>query len=401
MLFEYTGRTRSGEARSGDIKAKHREEAIALLRKQNIVVTSIKEKEATGFSKLSIGGGSVSVKDLAVFTKQFSVMIDAGLPLVQCLEALASQQENKFFQKTLFEIRGDVESGLTLADAMEKHPKAFDNLYVNMIAAGEAGGILDIIMQRLSIYIEKAYKLKAAVKSALVYPTTVFTFAILIVAVILWKVIPAFAGMFKSMGAELPLPTRIVVGASHFMVSFGWLVVVFVVLIVFGLRQYYKTDGGRHVIDGILLKLPILGMILKKIAVARFSRTLSTLVSSGVPILEGLYITAKTSGNAIIEDAILSTRKSVEEGRTVSDPLKDSGVFPPMVTQMVTVGESTGALDTMLSKIADFYEDEVDTAVASLMSLMEPVMIMFLGGLVGGIVVSMYLPIFKIITLVK
>jgi len=399
MLFEYSGRTRSGETRTGEIKAKHREEAIALLRKQNIIVTGIREKETGG--GIQFGKGKVTTKDLAVFTKQFSVMIDAGLPLVQCLEAMASQQENKFFQKTLFEVRTDVEQGMTLADAMAKHPRVFDDLYVNMIAAGEAGGILDIIMQRLSIYIEKAYKLKAAFKSAMVYPVTVLTFAVLIVAVILWKVIPAFEGMFKSLGAELPLPTRIVVAMSNFMVSFGWALVLGIVLVVFGIRQYYRTESGRHVIDGIMLKLPVLGLILRKIAVARFSRTLSTLVSSGVPILEGLFITAKTSGNAIIEDAIIETRKSVEEGKTISDPLKDSGVFPPMVTQMVSVGEATGALDAMLSKIADFYEDEVDTAVAGLMSLMEPVMIVVLGSLVGGIVVSMYLPIFKIIQLVE
>ncbi len=399
MLFEYTGRTRSGEARQGEIKAKFREEAIALLRKQNIVVTAIREKEG-GFQGISLGGGRVTTKDLAVFTKQFSVMIDAGLPLVQCLEAMASQQDNKTFQKVLFEVRTDVEQGMTLADSLGRHPKVFDELYVNMIAAGEAGGILDIIMQRLAIYIEKNYKLKAAFKSALVYPITVFTFAILIVAIILWKVIPAFEGMFKSMGADLPLATRVVVGLSHFLVSFGWLLIIIIAIGIMGLRQYYKTDQGRHLIDAILLKLPILGLILRKISVARFSRTLSTLVSSGVPILEGLFITARTSGNAVIEDAILNTRKSVEEGKTISDPLKDSGVFPPMVTQMVSVGEATGALDAMLGKVADFYEDEVDTAVAGLMSLMEPLMIMFLGGLVGGIVIAMYLPIFKIITLV-
>ncbi len=400
MLFEYTGRTRSGEARAGEIKAKFREEAIALLRKQNIIVTAIREKES-GLSGLSIGAGKVSTKDLAVFTKQFSVMIDAGLPLVQCLEAMASQQENRLFQKTLFQVREDVETGSTLADALAKHPKVFDDLYVNMIAAGEAGGILDIIMQRLAIYIEKAYKLKAAFKSAMIYPITILTFALLIVGVILWKVIPAFQGMFTSLGADLPLPTKVVVAMSQFMVSFGWVLIIFIGLAIFGIRQFYKTDTGRHAIDGFMLKLPILGMILRKIAVARFSRTLSTLVSSGVPILEGLFITARTSGNAIVEDAIIETRKSVEEGKTISDPLKDSGVFPPMVTQMVSVGEATGALDAMLSKVADFYEDEVDTAVAGLMSLLEPVMIVVLGGLVGGIVISMYLPIFKLIQLVE
>jgi len=395
MLFQYSGKTRSGEGREGTIKANHREEALSLLRKQGIIVTSITEKESA-FG--SIGGrGKVKDKDLAIFTKQFSVMIDSGLPLVQCLEALASQQENKTFQKALFQVRADVEGGSTLADALGKQDHIFNNLYVNMVAAGEAGGILDIIMQRLAIYIEKAYKLQSAFKSAMIYPTTVIVAAGLIIAVILWKVIPAFETMFQGLGAELPLPTKIVVAMSNFLVSFGWLVVLGIFATIFAIKQYYKTKGGRHLIDSIMLKLPILGVILRKIAVARFSRTLSTLVSSGVPILEGLLITAKTAGNAIIEDAIMDTRKAVETGKEIADPLKDSGVFPPMVVQMISVGEATGALDAMLSKVADFYEDEVDTAVAGLMSLLEPVMIIVLGGAVGGIVVAMYLPIFDII----
>ncbi len=395
MLFQYSGKTRSGEGREGTIKANHREEALSLLRKQGIIVTSISEKESA-FGNIG-GRGKVKDKDLAIFTKQFSVMIDSGLPLVQCLEALASQQENKTFQKALFQVRADVEGGSTLADALGKQDHIFNNLYVNMVAAGEAGGILDIIMQRLAVYIEKAYKLQSAFKSAMIYPTTVIVAAGLIIAIILWKVIPAFETMFQGLGAELPLPTKIVVAMSNFLVSFGWLVVLGIFAIIFAIKQYYKTKGGRHLIDSIMLKLPILGVILRKIAVARFSRTLSTLVSSGVPILEGLLITAKTSGNAIIEDAIMDTRKAVETGKEIADPLKDSGVFPPMVVQMISVGEATGALDAMLSKVADFYEDEVDTAVAGLMSLLEPVMIIILGGAVGGIVVAMYLPIFKII----
>jgi type IV pilus assembly protein PilC len=395
MLFQYSGKTRSGEGREGTIKASHREEALSLLRKQGIIVTSISEKESA-FGNIG-GRGKVKDKDLAIFTKQFSVMIDSGLPLVQCLEALASQQENKTFQKALFQVRADVEGGSTLADALGKQDHIFNNLYVNMVAAGEAGGILDIIMQRLAIYIEKAYKLQSAFKSAMIYPTTVIVAAGLIIAIILWKVIPAFETMFQGLGAELPLPTKIVVAMSNFLVSFGWLVVLGIFAVIFAIKQYYKTQGGRHLIDSIMLKLPILGVILRKIAVARFSRTLSTLVSSGVPILEGLLITAKTAGNAIIEDAIMDTRKAVETGKEIADPLKDSGVFPPMVVQMISVGEATGALDAMLSKVADFYEDEVDTAVAGLMSLLEPVMIIILGGAVGGIVVAMYLPIFKII----
>ena len=398
MIFEYSARTRSGETRAGTIKAKNREEAVNQLRQQGLILTSLREKKATGVFGM---GGSVKDKELAVFTKQFSVMIDAGLPLVQCLDILASQQENKYFAQVLEHVRNDVEQGSTLADAMKKHPKAFDDLYTNMVAAGEAGGILDVIMQRLSVYIEKAYKLKASFKSAMTYPITVITIAFLIVALILWKVIPAFASMFAGLGADLPLPTKVVIALSHFVVKFGWLIILVMIVIFFGLKKFYQTETGRRVIDGLVLKLPILGVIFKKIAVARFSRTLATLVSSGVSILEGLTITARTSGNKIIEDAIMEARAHVEQGKTISEPLKDTGVFPPMVVQMIAVGEQTGALDTMLSKIADFYEDEVDQAVAQLMSLLEPVMIVILGGLVGGIVVAMYLPIFTLIKHIK
>ncbi len=396
MIFEYSARTRSGETRAGTIKAKNREEAVKSLREQGLILTSLREKKSTGMF-----GGKVKDKDLAIFTKQFSVMIDAGLPLVQCLDILASQQENKYFANVLEHVRNDVEQGSTLADAMRKHPKVFDDLYTNMIAAGEAGGILDVIMQRLSIYIEKAYKLKSSFKSAMTYPITVITIAFLIVALILWKVIPAFASMFAGLGAELPLPTRIVIKLSHFVVRFGWLIILFLILFFYGMKKFYQTETGRRLMDGMLLKLPILGIIFKKIAVARFSRTLATLFSSGVSILEGLMITARTSGNKIIEDALMEARQQVEQGKTIADPLKDSGVFPPMVVQMIGVGEQTGALDTMLSKIADFYEDEVDQAVSQLMSLLEPVMIVVLGGLVGGIVVAMYLPIFTLIKHIK
>jgi type IV pilus assembly protein PilC len=325
-------------------------------------------------------------------------MIDAGLPLVQCLEILGSQEEDKNFQGVILQTRSDVESGAALADAMKKHPGTFDSLYTNMVAAGEAGGILDAILKRLATYIEKNVKLIAQVKSAMTYPIAVITIAALVVLVILWKVIPTFAALFAGLGAELPLPTQVVIWMSNAVVTLMPIIVIGIGAAVYGIRQYYSTNNGRHTIDRILLQAPVLGLILKKIAVARFCRTLSTLISSGVPILDGLEITAKTSGNAIVEDAIMSTRKSIERGETIAEPLKATGVFPPMVSQMIGVGEATGALDTMLAKIADFYEEEVDTAVAGMLTLLEPVMIAFLGVVVGGIVIAMYLPIFSLIS---
>ena len=340
----------------------------------------------------------MAAKDLAIFVRQFSVMIDAGLPLVQCLEILGNQQDNKTFAKILQTTRMDVEGGASLADAMRKHPKAFDDLFTNMIAAGEAGGILDTILKRLATYIEKAVKLTAQVKGAMVYPVAVISIAGIVIAVILWKVIPTFASMFAGLGAELPLPTRIVILASQWFIRLLPFLVIFGILLVWSFRRYYATHGGRRVVDRMILKLPILGIIMQKIAVSRFCRTLSTLISSGVPILDGLEITARTAGNAIIEDAIMAVRKGVESGLTVAQPLKESGVFPSMVVQMIGVGEQTGALDNMLGKIADFYEEEVDQAVANLLTLMEPVMILFLGVTVGGIVIAMYLPLFDLIS---
>jgi type IV pilus assembly protein PilC len=342
--------------------------------------------------------GGVSQKELAIFTRQFSVMIDAGLPLVQCLEILGTQAENKVFQKTLLQVRQDVESGATLADSMRKHPRVFDDLYCNMIAAGEAGGILDTILQRLATYIEKIVKLRRAVRSAMIYPIAVLSIAAIVVAVILWKVIPTFAALFAGLGAELPLPTRIVIAASNFVGRYFILIIALIFALIYALKKYHDTYKGRRVIDGILLKMPVLGIVLRKIAVARFCRTLATLVSSGVPILEALEITAKTSGNAIVEDAIMATRKSIEEGKTISEPLKDTEVFPPMVVHMIAVGEQTGALDAMLSKIADFYEEEVDAAVENMLTLIEPIMILFLGIIIGGIVISMYLPMFSLLS---
>jgi type IV pilus assembly protein PilC len=393
--YVFKGKTRTGAPASGERNAESKDAVIAMLRREQILVTSVKEKgKEIALPKF---GSGIKPKDVAIFTRQFSVMIDAGLPLVQCLEILGTQQENPNFQKVLLQVRQDVEGGSSLADAMKKHPKVFDDLFTNMIAAGEAGGILDTILKRLATYIEKSVKLKSQVKSALVYPAAVISIAVLVVGVILWKVIPTFAALFAGLGAQLPLPTRIVIGMSNWFVRLLLPMVIGAVAGVYFLKRYHETYKGRRVLDGMVLKAPVIGMILRKIAVARFCRTLATLISSGVPILDGLEITAKTSGNAIVEDAIMETRKSVEGGQSLAAPLKQTDVFPPMVVQMISVGEQTGALDTMLSKIADFYEDEVDTAVANLMTLMEPLLILFLGTVVGGIVISMYLPIFSLI----
>src|SRR5438094_134890 len=343
-------------------------------------------------------GGGVNAKELAIFTRQFSVMIDAGLPLVQCLEILASQQENKFFQKILAGTRAQVEGGATLSAAMRSSPKAFDALYVNMVEAGETGGILDTILQRLSTYIEKNVKLQRAVKSALVYPVGVLTVAGGVITLLLWKVVPIFATLFAGLGVDLPLPTRIVMALSNLIGSwFGFLFLIAIVVGVFAIKAWYGTPGGRLILDRLVLRLPVLGILMRKIAVARFTRTLGTLISSGVPILEGLDITARTAGNAVVERALQQVRKSLEEGKSLTEPLKESEVFPGMVTQMIAVGEQTGAMDAMLQKIADFYEEEVDAAVKDLLTALEPIMIVFLGLVVGGVVISMYLPLFSLI----
>ncbi len=399
--FAYAGRTRAGQNVSGERIADTMDAAIAALRRDQILVTRInptKAKAQASAKKVGKTGKKVAAKNLAVFTRQFSVMIDAGLPLVQCLEILGTQEEDKNFAAVILQTRSDVEAGKSLADAMRKHPKTFDALFTNMIAAGEAGGIHAPSLKLLPTYIEKAVKLTGQVKSAMIYPIAVILIAGVVVGVILWKVIPTFAQLFAGLGADLPLPTRIVIAASNNLVTY------FLPLLVAGgiagylFKRYYATDAGRHVVDAVLLKLPILGNILRKIAVARFCRTLATLISSGVPILDGLEITARTSGNAIVEDGIMTTRKSIERGETIAAPLKETAVFPPMVTQMIGVGEATGALDTMLAKIADFYEEEVDVAVAGLLTLLEPVMIALLGVVVGGIVIAMYLPIFDLIS---
>ncbi|MCC7415493.1 MAG: type II secretion system F family protein [Acidobacteria bacterium] len=402
-VFAYSGRTRGGESVSGERSADSMDAAVAALKREQINVTRItpSAKAADKTAKKSAAGKTgkkANAKSLAIFVRQFSVMIDAGLPLVQCLDILGNQEEDRNFAAVILQTRSDVESGASLADAMKKHPKTFDPLFTNMIAAGEAGGILDTILKRLATYIEKAVKLQGQVKSAMVYPVAVILIAGVVVGVILWKVIPTFAALFSGLGAQLPLPTRVVIALSDNLVRFFPFLIVGVGVAGWAFKSYYATPGGKRTIDRITLKLPVLGDIMRKIAVARFCRTLSTLISSGVPILDGLEITAKTSGNAIVEDAIMVTRKSIERGETISAPLKATNVFPPMVTQMIGVGEATGALDTMLAKIADFYEEEVDTAVAGLLTLLEPIMIAILGTVVGGIVIAMYLPIFDLIS---
>jgi type IV pilus assembly protein PilC len=396
--FAYSGRTRAGQTISGERIAESVESAIAALRREQVLVTQIAPVKEKAAKATGVRAKAVSPKSLAVFTRQFSVMIDAGLPLVQCLDILGTQEEDRNFAAVILATRADVEAGASLADAMRKHPKVFDALYTNMIAAGEAGGILDTILKRLATYIEKAVKLKSQVKSAMVYPVAVIVIAVVVVGVILWKVIPTFASLFAGLGAELPLPTRVVIALSDGLVQFMPFILVGLVAGSFAFKTYYGTPGGRMNIDRVTLKLPVLGMLMRKIAVARFCRTLSTLLASGVSILEALDITARTSGNAVVELAITDTRRSIEGGETIADPLRETGVFPPMVVQMIGVGEATGALDTMLGKIAEFYEEEVDVAVAGMLTLLEPIMIAFLGGVVGGIVIAMYMPIFGLIS---
>ncbi|OFV98177.1 MAG: pilus assembly protein PilC [Acidobacteria bacterium RIFCSPLOWO2_02_FULL_61_28] len=396
-VYVYDGRTARGTKISGQERMAESKAALtALLRRERITPTKIKEK-GKEFALPILGGQKITAKELAIFFRQFSVMIDSGLPLVQCLEILAGNQENTAFQKVLTDVRSHVESGTTLANAMREHPKTFDQLMVNMIEAGETGGILDTILQRLAGYVEKAVKLRAAVKSALIYPVAVLGIAGIVITMLLWKVVPIFANMFAAMGVELPLPTKIVVGMSSFIGRFGWVFIILGIFAFFGFKRVYASEGGRYTIDRIMLRIPVIGDLLRKIAVARFTRTLGTLITSGVPLLESMSITARTSGNAVVERAIMAVRKAIEEGRTITEPLKESGVFPNMVTQMIAVGEQTGAMDAMLQKIADFYEMEVDDAVKNMLTLLEPVIIAFLGATVGGIVVAMYMPMFELI----
>jgi type IV pilus assembly protein PilC len=394
--FSFKGTNRQGEVVTGERVAESRQALAAALKRDQIFLVDADEKRESGWKNIQFGGNPTA-KDLAVFTRQFSVMIDSGVPLVQSLEILGEMQEKAKFKNAINAVRKEVESGSDLASAMKGHPKIFDDLYTNMVAAGEAGGILDNIFQRLSLYIEKAVKLKRAVQSAMVYPIAVVVVATGVISLILWKVVPAFTDLFQSMNVALPLPTRIVIGSSKFVGSFGIFILIGLGILGAVFRSYYKTPKGRYVVDKWMLRAPVFGPLLRKIAVARFTRTMSTLVASGVPILDCMEITAHTSGNAVIEEAILNVKRAIEEGRTIVEPLRQSNVFPPMVVSMIGVGEQAGALEEMLTKIADFYEEEVDAAVGDLMTALEPAMIVVLGVIVGGIVISMYLPIFSLV----
>src|SRR5215813_11834146 len=395
-VFTFSGKNSAGEKINGERVAVNKQVLAMQLRKEQITSPTIREK-GKEFAFPLFGSSKVKTKDVAIFFRQFSVMIDAGLPLVQCLEILAANQENAAFQKTLTGVRTTVEGGATLANAMRQHPKVFGDLTTNMIEAGETGGILDVILQRLAAYVEKAVKLRSAIKSALIYPVAVVSIAVLIVGALLKWVVPIFSNLFTGLGVALPLPTRMVMGLSAFVGQFWWFFIVGSVGLVFGIRQLRKHPQGLYYTDKILLNAPVIGMLLRKIAVARFTRTLGTLITSGVPILEGLAITARTSGNAVLEEALMKVRKAIEEGRTIVDPLKESGVFPNMVTQMIGVGEATGAMDAMLQKIGDFYEEEVDAATKDLLAMLEPIIIGILGLCVGGIVISLYMPLFSMI----
>jgi type IV pilus assembly protein PilC len=393
-VFTWEGKTRQGNVQKGELAASSKEEVIALLRKQNILPINVaaKPKEL----KFSFGGQKIGDKDVVILTRQLATMIDAGLPLVQCLDILGSQTENKSLAKVVGQVRSDVESGATFADALKKHPKVFDNLYVNMVAAGEAGGILDTILQRLAAYMEKFAKIKKQVKSAMIYPAVILFVAVAVVGLLMVIVVPMLAGMFAEMGQALPLPTRIVIGISNFLKGWGGLAVVIGIIAFFvGLKQFRKTEKGLTLTDGIALKIPVFGSLIQRVSVAKFTRTLGTLMTSGVPILEGLLIVSRTAGNKIVENSIIVTRQSVSEGKTLAEPLGKAKVFPAMVTQMIAVGEATGALDNMLNKIADFYDDEVDSAVSALTSMLEPMLMIFLGVTVGFVIVAMYMPIFQ------
>jgi type IV pilus assembly protein PilC len=394
-VWEYTARTPTGQEQTGTIDLPTRDDVVAHLRRNRLVLVRIRE------AKQAKKKGRIPTRDVVVFTRQFATMINSGLPLVQALDILAKQTDNKTLAAVTREVVYDVESGHTLADALSKHPNAFSQLYVNMVAAGEAGGILDTILLRLATFLEKNDAIVRKVKGAMIYPAVIFSVAAIAVVVLLIFVIPTFQNMFASVNLELPLPTRIVIGLSDLLQSFWWLIGGTIAAIVFGIKRYYATPNGQLVLDRLMLKLPVLGDVLRKSAVSRFTRTLGTLIASGVSILEGLEITARTAGNRVIHDAIMQSRSSIAGGETIAVPLEKSGVFPPMVTSMIAVGEATGGLDEMLTKIADFYDDEVDAAVSNLLSLMEPVMIVVLGVIVGGMIVAMYLPIFDMINAVQ
>ena len=393
-VFTWEGKTRQGSVQKGEIAANNKEDVLALLRKQNIQPINVVAKPRE--LKLSFGAPKVKDKDIVIFTRQLATMIDAGLPLVQCLDILGNQTENKTLAKTVNQVRSDVESGATFADALKKHPKIFDNLYCNMVAAGEAGGILDTILGRLAAFMEKFAKIKGQIKSAMIYPSVILFVAVSVVALLMVVVVPMLANIFVEAKMQLPFPTRVVMAISNFLKSWGGLVLLFVIIGFFvALRQFRKTEKGQRTTDAIALKIPVAGSLIQRVAVAKFTRTLGTLLTSGVPILEGLLIVSRTAGNKVVEEAILATRQSVSEGKTLADPLGRAKIFPAMVVSMISVGEATGALDNMLNKIADFYDDEVDSAVAALTSMLEPMLMIFLGITVGFVIVAMYMPIFQ------
>jgi type IV pilus assembly protein PilC len=394
-VYQWVGKNRKDEVQKGEIDAVSEEAVKAQLARQRITPTKVKKKPKDLFANVTFLQPTVKQRDVILFARQFSTMIDAGLPIIQCLDILYSQQANATFKKMLKEIKESVEGGATLAEALKKFPKQFDNLFVNMIAAGEAGGILDAILRRLAAYMEKAAKLKAQVKGAMTYPIVTLIIAVLVLAVILVFVIPVFEEMFADFGGELPMPTKIVVAMSDMVKSKIIYIVVGLVLFIIAFKKFYGTEKGREIADKMILKVPVFGDLLRKVAVAKFTRTMGTMLASGVAILEALDIVAKTAGNKTVEKAVYNVRKGISEGRTMADPLAQSGVFPSMVCQMISVGESTGALDAMLEKIADFYDEEVDQAVENLTALIEPFMLVFLGVTIGGLVIAMYLPIFK------
>jgi type IV pilus assembly protein PilC len=399
--FSYAARTLQGELTNGEIDLRSRDDVVGYLRKQKLIPVKVEEKkQGLGQIEIKFGTG-IKTKDIVIFTRQFATMINAGLPLVQSLDILAKQTENKYLAEVIGKVLHDVESGNTLADSMRNHPKVFTDLFVNMVAAGEAGGILDVILLRLATFLEKADALKRKIKGAMIYPGVILGVAVSAVAILLIFVIPTFQTMFESAGVPLPMPTQIVIGMSAFLQGYWWAVLLGIAATVAMIRTAYKTDSGQLSIDRFMLRLPILGNLLRKGAVARFTRTLGTLVASGVSILDGLEITARTAGNRVIHDAVMRSRTSIAGGETIAEPLRQSAVFPPMVIQMINVGEQTGGLDEMLTKIADFYDEEVDAAVEALLSAMEPIMIVVLGTVVGGMIVAMYLPIFDMINAVQ
>jgi len=399
-VFLWEGQTRKGEKKKGEIEAANEAALRGILRRQGLTSITVKQKPKDLSEYLPFLKQKVKEKEVVIFARIFATMINAGLPLIQCLELLAQQEQNKTFAQIITAVKEDIEGGSTLSDALRKYPNIFDNLFVNLVAAGESGGILDVVLQRLSSYMEKAMKLKSKVKGAMTYPASVLVISIAVVALLLVKVIPVFQKMFEGFGGELPAPTQFLITLSGYAQKYFLVALIAMAIAVYAFRRYYKTEKGTLLIDDLILRAPVFGPLLKKVAVARFTRTMSTMMTSGVPILEGLAIVSKTAGNKVVENALIRVRKSISEGKTIAEPLLETGIFPPMVVQMIAVGEATGALDAMLSKIADFYDDEVDTAVDAMTALLEPFMMVFLGGVVGGMIIAMYLPIFKMASVV-